>query len=300
MTAEFSQAAAEGIPVTSLPLSIRTLDAASLLRNKRMGYIAVLKHLDRWLADRPLNDIELAAYLATLHEQRIAPAIAQRLVEAVRVRARLAEIPPPDGSRTGSVLDAIDHDGTATRQKISNGIRWEEADAAAARSERVLLTGARDAAILSTGSDAFLRTQEIANLDVDALAIEPDGTGRLTIRTSTEEGQDAVAFLGIATVRRLRNWLEKAEIRSGPMFRNMRGYFAGDSQISERGVSMAIWRCARKGSVLGTLSEHSLWVGSAESLAAAGASLEEIQSGGRYASAEFAARGAVAKLRYST
>ena len=100
---ETELAPAEGIPVTELPESIRTLDAAFLKRRERHAYTSALWHLDAWIADRPLDDRELAAYLSIMHEQRLSPTIVSRLLEAVELRCGLAGVPPPCGpaSRSG-------------------------------------------------------------------------------------------------------------------------------------------------------------------------------------------------------
>ena len=83
---------------------------------------------------------------------------------------------------------------------------------------------------------------------------------------------------------RVRAWLEAAGIAGGPMFQRL-----------------------DKAGVEGRVSGHSLRVGGAQSLAAAGASIVEMQTAGRwqspsmpgrYARGQLAARGAVAKLRY--
>ena len=80
------------------------------------------------------------------------------------------------------------------------------------------LAGLRDAAIIATMSDAMLRVSEMCALLVEDVTVEPDGSGRLTIRTSKtdQEGEGAVQYLGALTVKRIRAKLDKGGFSIGP------------------------------------------------------------------------------------
>ena len=159
-------------------------------------------------------------------------------------------------------------------------------------------------------SDAMLRVSEVAALDCADLATETDGSGRLTIRYSKtdQKGEGAVQFIGSPTVRRVQVWLAAAGHRAGPMFRRVRrGAVVGNERIADRSLRRIIARRAADAGVEGRISGHSLRVGAAQSLAAAGASVVDMQTAGRwkspempgrYARGQLAARGAVARLRY--
>ena len=138
-------------------------------------------------------------------------------------------------------------------------------------------------------------------------------TGRLTIGHSKtdQEGDGAVLFVGAPTVNRVRAWMSAASIESGPIFRRVRrgDKVIGADELSTRAARDIIKRRAAAADLEGRFSGHSLRVGSAQSLAAGGASLVEMQTAGRwqspsmpghYARGQLAARGAVARLRYGT
>ena len=166
-------------------------------------------------------------------------------------------------------------------------MRWDQADLAAALAERGSLAGFRDAAIVAVASDAMLRVSEIAALAVADIALEEDGSGRLAIRHSKtdQEGEGAVANVGAPTVRRVRAWLAAAELADGPMFRRVRtGNVVGSARLGVRTVRAIITRRARAAGVEGRVSGHSLRIGAAQSLAAAGASVVEMQTAGRWTS----------------
>ena len=230
----------------------------------------------------------------------------------MRLRAKLQGLPSPTGAATDRVLAGFRRAGRGRGRGQVAGIAWAQVDAAAtlAASDAGSLIGLRDAAILSVASDAMLRVSEVAALDVHDIEHASDGTGRLTIRVSKtdQEGTGVVAFLGTPTMRRVRAWVEAAELTQGPLFRRVRrGNVLGPGRLSARAIRTLIGRRAVQAGVEGRVSGHSLRVGAAQSLAAAGASVVEMQVAGRwlsptmpgrYARGELAARGAVARLRY--
>ena len=156
----------------------------------------------------------------------------------------------------------------------------------------------------------MLRVSEIAAIDIADLEALEDRAGLLKIRHSKtdQEGRGAVAYLGAPAMRRVRDWLAASGLTTGAVFRRVRrNNAAGAEHISARAVRTIIARRAAAAGVEGRVSGHSLRVGAAQSLAAVGASVVEMQLAGRwesvtmpgrYASGQLAARGAVAKYRY--
>ena len=169
----------------------------------------------------------------------------------------------------------------------------------------------RDVALVRIASDCLLRVSELTALQVDDVAAEPDGTGRLTVRRSKtdQEGKGAVLFVGEPTMRALRDWLEVGEIERGAVFRRVRrGGNVTDAAISRTSAREIIQARAVAAGIGGRVSGHSARVGTACELASRGAGLVELQTAGRwsspsmpglYARAQYAGTGAVARLRYS-
>ena len=290
----------------------RTLAAASLSANTRRAYAGALKRLDTSIGEGTLDDAALAGYLATLFADGRAPAVAGQVVAAVRLRAKLLGETSPVGSATDRVLAGFRREDRHRGRGQVAGVTWAQADAASALAtgDTRTLAGLRDAAIVALASDAMLRVSEIAAIDVADLTHLEDGAGLLRIRASKtdQEGRGAVAFLGAPTMRRVRAWSDAAGHTTGALFRRVRrNNVVGGENISARAVRTIIAKRAADAGVEGRISGHSLRVGAAQSLAAAGASVVEMQIArrwesvtmpGRYASGQFAARGAVAKFRY--
>ena len=104
-------------------------------------------------------------------------------------------------------------------------------------------------------------------------------------------------FLGKPTTERIQAWLLNSRLAGGVQGR----------RLTDRSIRVIIRQRARAAGVEGRVSGHSLRVGSAQSLANAGASLVEMQVAGRwrspamlgrYAQGQLAKQGAVARLRY--
>ena len=236
-------------------------------------------------------------------------------VAAVKFRFRLQGLASPAGPATDRVLAGLRREGKGRGRGQVDGMRFSEVDTAAAvaANDGGSVAGLRDAALLAVASDGLLRVSEVAALDVGDVQAEADGSGRLLVGASKtdQEGRGAVLYLGAPTVSRVNAWLAAAGHRDGPLFRRVRrgGRVEGDPgrRLSVNAIRRIIRRRAAAVGIEGRVSGHSLRVGGAQSLAAGGASIVEMQTAGRwqspampghYARGQLAARGAVARVRY--
>ncbi len=167
--------------------------------------------------------------------------------------------------------------------------------------------GLRDAALLRLGSDGLLRISELVAVQVDDLGPREDGSGVLALpRSKTDqEGDGSTLYVCRETMAAVAAWLKVSGITAGSLFRRvLRNGVGGDAPLSGSAVRAIIQRRARAAGATGRVSGHSLRVGSAQSLVAAGASTAELMQAGRwtdaaiatrYAANELAGRGAVAR-----
>ena len=291
--------------VLSLPTTTRDLVEASLSPNTRAAYASVWRRFDA--TGLEADDAGIASYLTSLFEAGRSPATASLAVAALRFRAKHRGEPNPVGPLSSRVLAGFRRQGAGRGRGQVAGVNWAQSDAAAALSARGGLAGLRDAALIAVASDALLRVSEVAALEVADIDF---GSSAVTVRKSKtdQEGEGAVLYLGKPTLRRVRRWLDGAGLEDGPLFRPVRvGGAVGSRALSARSVREVIKSRSEAAGVEGRVSGHSLRVGAAQSLAAAGASLVAMQQAGRwqspampghYARAELASRGAVARLRY--
>ena len=196
------------------------------------------------------------------------------VVAAVRFQCRVTGSDSPVGAATDRVLAGFRRAGSDRGRGQVAGVRWGQAG------------------------------------DIGA---GEDNAATVTVRHSKtdQEGEGAVLFLGPSTAARISAWLGAAGVSTddtdAPLFQRIDRGGTPRGQLSARSVRRIITaRCPAAG-VEGRISGHSLRVGSAQSLAAAGAGLVEMQQAGRwqsptmparYAAGELASRGAVARLRY--
>ena len=271
-----------------------------------------------WLDGRVLDDHALAGWIARLHGQGLSAPTVALAVAAVRFRARTLEWPNPAGPVTGKTLAGIRRSSAGRGRGQVAGVTWEMADRVVAEAVRGnTLRGLRDAALIAVASDALLRVSELVAINRDDIHRDPDGSALLLIRRSKsdQEGTGATCYLGPRTVAVLDAWIESAGIgvngegfdrEDKSVFRSVRKGGAVGSRLSDRSARAIVTdRCGS--SVPGRVSGHSLRVGSAISLARAGASLVELQQAGRwkspampalYTRGEAARRGPVARLRH--
>ena len=282
------------------------LAKASLAQNTRRAYEHALRGFEG--SGLPETDTGVAAYLGGLYGQGRSAAMAAMAVAALRFRARLSGRSSPVGPAAERVLGGFRRLARERGCGKVAGMRWEEADRAAALSERAgNLAGLRDAAIVAVASDALLRVSELEALDVHDVNLT-DQTVLIRRSKTDQEGEGVVQYLGEPTVARVRAWKDAAALAEGALFRPLlKSGRLREGRLTRRSIRRIIIRRAREAGVKGRISGHSLRVGSAQSLASAGASLVEMQLAGRwrspvmpgrYARGQLAKRGAVARLRY--
>lgn len=309
---------------------VRQAVADSAAPNTRRAYGGALGRFADWLAARGLDlggqdaeqqDATVAAYLADRADQGAAPATVALDSAAIGAAARDSRARDPRGPITARTIKGLRRqaaqeaaDGAPRGRGQVAGLRRESVEAAAVLAAADgSPAGLRDAAMLRLGSDGFLRVSELAAIQVADLELDQgDGSGRLRIRRSKtdQDGDGAVLYLGPPTVATVRAWLAASGIAEGPLFRRLSraGALYRDGQaLSARAVRDVLRQRGQAAGVGGRLSGHSLRVGSAQSLVAAGADLPALMQAGRwqdsataagYAAGELAGRGAVARFFY--
>ncbi len=262
---------------------------------------------------KQITDRVLADYVEHLRDVRaLGHASATVEVSAIRTVARAMGCPVLDGPLASATLTTMRKSAEIQKRRRGQAVplRWAKADAAACVAEAEgSVIGLRDAAIFAVMSDGLLRIGELVALDCEHVIAEEDGSGRVFVaRSKTDQaGRGASLYLGASTLERVRTWQDAAGIADGPLFRPMRrGGHVQDGRMTTRGLNMVIRKRAKAIGIEGA-SGHSFRIGSAQSLAEAGASVIDMQNAGRwadprmpghYSEGQRAGRGAVARLRY--
>jgi integrase len=162
------------------------------------------------------------------------------------------------------------------------------------------LAGVRDRAILMLGFAAAMRRSEVAALDVEDIAIGPQGA-EVTIRRSKTDQHGAGATLAIhrgrdprfCPVAAVEAWIARASIASGPLFRPIvgrGGCVVAARRIDAQSISLIVKRAAaRAGLDPAAHSGHSLRAGFCTSAALKGHDLPAIMRQSRHKTTSTAA-----------
>ena len=284
--------------------------AENTLRNRRLA----LQHFQKWLQGREILDGLLAEYITHLFDEGKAPGTISIVVAAVKWLLKHRNGGKPvEMPITAATLAGIRREGRGRGRGQRWGLTWREVEKICAVQEADgTLRGLRNSAIFRIMSDGLLRISEVTELRISDLE---DNTLRIRFSKTDQEGQGEHLYLCEDTHQIVGKWLERSGLTEGYLFRRMTA--RGDNLYRDKGtgepyalthdgVRRIIKSCASRVGLVDKVSGHSARIGSAVSLAQAGASLVDIQTAGRwkdpgmpahYARAQFAERGAIARFK---
>ena len=148
------------------------------------------------------------------------------------------------------------------------------------------LRGKRDRALLDVGYDTLCRRSELVMLKIENLSIDADGSGQVLVRQlkSIQYGEIRKAYLSVETMGHLQDWLRASGLDSGPIFRAIKCGAPTRDALNPYSVTAILKRLAAAAGldrcVVEGLSSHSLRVGAAQDMAAAGIDLVAIMHAG--------------------
>lgn len=296
-------------PVVNPPAEVtkatEDLIVAGVSENTLRAYRRITKAIETWLNSRVLSDQLLAAYITHLHHTGKSPSTISQVIAAVKWSAKhqnlsLGELPV--ASRT---LAGIRREGKTRGRGQVDGMIWSDVERVCAFAEsKRTLSGLRDSAMIRLMSDCLLRVSEVVAVDVNDLK---DKTLLVKESKTDQEAHGEMLYVCEQTRKIIKRYCTKANITNGALFRQVRkGDNITDDRLTDVSARRIIKQWALSAGVEGFISGHSLRVGSAVSLAQAGASVVDMQTAGRwkssqmpahYAKAELAERGAIARFK---
>jgi len=287
-----------------LESEVKRLMSVSLSANTQRAYRQALQGLEQYLNDRRLTDGELAAYITHLYDTGKSPSTITIVVAAVKWRLKKSDT-SSHLPITDTTLAGIRREGRGRGRGQVDGLDWQAVErvCAFAESEKTL-AGLRDSAMIRLMSDCLLRISEVVSVNVADFEKKT-----LLVRQSKtdQEGAETALYVTADTRRVVKRYLKKAEITEDAVFRRIRrGGHVGQERLTDFSARRIIQQRAKAAGVDGFIAGHSLRVGSAVSLAQAGATVVDMQIAGRwkssqmpahYAKAELAERGAIARFK---
>ena len=273
-------------------------------------YRRAMQQLEIWLDGRSLNDNLLANYITGLYQEGKSPATIGKIVAAVKWTAKHGGVVTESFifEITEKTLAGIRRNGKNRGRGQVDGMTWSEVERVCTLAEADnTVAGLRDSALIRLMSDCLLRISEAVAVNL------ADVDSALTVRQSKTDqvatGVPGVTlYIGAPTREAIRRYCEAGGITEGALFRRIRrGDNLTGGRLTVDGVRKIIKRRARAAGLAGNISGHSLRIGSAVSLAQAGASVVNMQVAGRwkspqmpahYARAELVEQGAIARFKY--
>ena len=292
---------------TGLVISTETkeLIQSSIADSTLKRYQRLSREIEAWLGGQMLNDALLATYCTELFHAGKSPSTIAQVVAAAKWLAKNHGIEVV-GEITSKTLAGIRREGKERGKGQVDGVEREDMlrIVTFAESDNTI-AGLRDAALIRLMSDCLLRISEAVAVNVGDLH---KNTLRIKSSKTDQEGRGEVLFVGSPTLKIINRYCTKAEIDKGALFRRIRrGDHVQMDRLTVDSTRIIIKARSKAAGVEGFISGHSLRVGSAVSLAQAGASVVDMQNAGRwksptmpahYAKAEIAERGAVARFFY--
>ncbi|RKU12685.1 hypothetical protein C6502_05555 [Candidatus Poribacteria bacterium] len=293
------------IATLQLPEETETLIKASIAENTLKAYQRALQSLTTWLAGKALSDVLLANYITVLHETGKSPATIAQAIAAVKWQLKHQSQESINFSITQATLAGIRREGRDRGRGQVDGLIWQDVERVCIYAETEdTLAGLRDAAMIRLMSDCLLRISEVVAVNVGDLK---ETTLLLRASKTDQEGAGEALYVCAATRKVLNQYRERADLTRGALFRHIRrGDHIQSNRLNPHSARRIIKKRAAHAGVDGFISGHSLRVGSAVSLAQAGATVVDMQVAGRwkssqmpahYAKAELAERGAIARFK---
>lgn len=238
---------------------------------------------------------ETVADFVTADGKKSAPATVSRRRAAIAKIHKLLKFENPVGSEDVNLATR-----TMYRQR---GRRQDQALGLTAPLKQKLieacaddLRGRRDRALIATGYDTLCRRAELVQLRIDDLKVRADGSGTILVRKSKADqlGRGRLAYLSIDAIDHLQRWIEAAKLEHGPIFRGIHGPHVHQEAMDSSCVAVILKTRAKRAGLASTivshLSGHSMRVGAAQDMAAAGIDLGAIMHAGGWKSPDMVMR----------
>ena len=263
-----------------------------------------LKRFHNWSQGREITDEVIADYLTRLFQKGNSVSTIRIALDSIKRGLKEnnngVDVLLPI---TTLVMEGIRREGRDRGQGQRNGLTWEQIEKiCAVQEDDGTLRGLRNSAIIRVMSDAMLRISEAAALLIDDIH---DNTVLVRFSKTDQEGKGTHLYLCEDTRKVLNEYLERSGITEGGLFRRVAAH--GDGLYHDRktgeipaltrcGIRLVIQRCAARVGITEKISGHSPRIGSAISLAQAGATVVDMQEAGRWDNPDMPAYYARAQL----
>lgn len=268
---------------------------AAVSENTRRAYQGDLADFLKWGGVLPCSAETLAAYIANRAETLSPHTITRRVVGISRAHVSQALPDPAKNDLVRTVLRGVRKTHGRPQRQVSPLLKQ---DLLGLLPLMRGTKGIRDRGLVSLGFAAALRRSELVALDVEDLAFVKAGLIVHLRRTKTDQegvGRKIAVPYGrtlACPVKAVQDWLEHAQIRSGPVFPSVgKGGRIQAGRLTAASVALILKGYATEaGLPASDISGHSLRSGLVTSAAQIGASIYKIQQQTGHRSAEMVGR----------
>lgn len=259
--------------------------------NTKRAYIADWKHFLSWCKTRnkcplPANSDDLSTYLRFCAQE-----LSLKMSTVSRRVAAISEAHKRNGHPTPTEEWVVRNTMKRLRRELGSPARGKEPVLVEDIKKMIklcppTLTGLRDKAILLIGFAGALRRSDLCNLDLEDISKADEGIVLMIRRGKTDQKREG-RKIGIpfgkdkktCPIQALVDWIDAAQIESGPLFRAVTKYNRpGSARLTDQYVALTVKKyCKLLGKRVPLFSGHSLRAGFATSAAMAGASERSIQ-----------------------
>jgi len=278
----------------SAPFVAQYINAA-IAENTRRAYQQDLRDFLKWGGIVPCSPEQLAAYIAERAETASAHTITRRVVGIGRAHVSQGYVDPAKTDLVRTVLRGVRRVKGSAQRRVSPLLK---ADVLAIAAQTQGMKGIRDRALVLLGFAAALRRSELVALDFADIEFVREGLIVHLRKSKTDqigEGRKIGVPWGRTSacpVKAVENWLQTAQIESGPIFRPVNR--AGQvlcNQLHSQSIALVLKDYAKRvGLNPDNISGHSLRSGLVTSAIQAGVGVHKIQQQTGHRSVEMLAR----------
>ena len=285
MCVDASHARSESSQIAAVLQRCKGAYSESTLR----GYAADLRSFQQWCESSGLKPLpsapETVGAFVEAEAEFVAPSTLKRRLAAIRFAHRYADQPNP--TCASDVQLAIRR---ATRRKPRRpnqalGLTFDVLQDIIAACPPDL-AGGRDAALISVGYDTLCRSSELSAMRIEHLRRPRLGNWSVLVprAKSDSAGDGRIAWLSSRTSSLLEQWLKRAGITDGPVFRSLHLARLADCGLDTCSIRRLVKRAAARAKISnpinGRLSGHSMRVGAAQDMLVAGFDTAAIMQAG--------------------
>jgi len=269
--------------------------AANTIRSYRADFTI----FEAWCAENELTALpaspETVAEFVHAQSKSAAPATVSRRRASIAKIHRLLKLESPVSSEEVNLATRAVFRQKGRRQEQALGLTSE-------LKQRIIsacpndLRGLRDRALFAVGYDTLCRRAELVQLRMDDLTIKRDGSATILVRKSKADqfGRGRLAYLSAKALSHVQTWISAADITTGPIFRGICGQIPMPEALHPYSVARVLKDGARAAGLskdeIAKLSGHSMRVGAAQDMAAAGIDLGAIMHAGGWKSPDMVMR----------